>query len=135
MKSKTTLNSRSYSFCHKVRIYRLVNRLTSSVSIFVVSSPPSMTTLRFTHSSLMSISPGKTTNFPIPSLSILPSSSSNITTLSGGDLLLQRKRYFLWKYNLNVSIFAREVFCNLSHIIYLLAFVNKVFDISLASIK
>ena len=51
------------------------------LSLFLVSSPPLTTTLKFPHSSLMNISPGKSNNFSIPSISIPSSSSSTVTTL------------------------------------------------------
>ena len=51
------------------------------LSLFLVSSPPSTTTLRFPHSPLMNISPGKSNKLPIPFISIPCSSSSTVTTL------------------------------------------------------
>ena len=67
-----------YSMCYRVYIYRLVKLLTSSfyyLLLFLVTYPPSATTLRFPHSSSTNISLGKSIKFPIPSISI-PSSSS-----------------------------------------------------------
>ena len=48
-----------YNNCHRMDIYRLIKLLTSSfcyLLLFLVSYPPSITTLRFPHSSLMNIS-------------------------------------------------------------------------------
>ena len=47
--------------------------------IFSVSSPPSLTTIRFSHSSSMNTSLGESSKFPMSSLSMQSSSFSNIT--------------------------------------------------------
>ena len=50
--------------------------------IFLVSFPPSRTTMRFPHSSSMNTSPGESSTFPISSISIQSSSSSTMTLFS-----------------------------------------------------
>ena len=49
--------------------------------LFLVSYPPSTTALRFPQSSLMNIRLGNSTKFPIPSVSLPPSSFSTVRTL------------------------------------------------------
>ena len=88
-KNHTYLNL-DYSLCHKVDIYRLLKLLTSSfcyLLLFLVSYPPSTTTLKFPHSSSINIRLSKSIKFPIPSISIPSSSSSTVTTLFEGFLL------------------------------------------------
>ena len=50
--------------------------------IFLGSSPPSLTTMRFSHSSSMNTSPGESSKFPMSSISISSSPSSTITFFS-----------------------------------------------------
>ena len=57
---------------HRVDIYRLATSDFFFLLIFLFSSPPSMITLRFPHSSSMNNSLGKSTKFPILSISIVP---------------------------------------------------------------
>ena len=52
--------------------------------IVLLSSPPSLTSMRFSHSSSMNTSPGESSKFPMPSISIPSSPSSTITTFSEG---------------------------------------------------
>ena len=64
-----------YVIYHRVDIYRLVTSDFFFLLIFLVSSQPSMIfffSLRFPHSSSMNISLGKSTKFPIQSISIVP---------------------------------------------------------------
>ena len=72
-----------YSNCHRVNIYRLAKLLDFLfLLLFLVSYPSSTATLRFPHSSSMSIGLGKPTVFLIPSIPAPSSSSSIITTFS-----------------------------------------------------
>ena len=57
--------------------------------IFSVSSPPSLTTMRFPHSSLMNASLGES-KFPMSSISMQSSSSPNITICSEELLFLTK---------------------------------------------
>ena len=50
--------------------------------IFSVSSPPSLTTMKFPYSSLMNTSLGESSKFPLSSISTQSSSSSTITFFS-----------------------------------------------------
>ena len=65
-------------------IYRLVKLDFLVLLLFLVNYPPSMTTLRFQHSSSMNISLGKSMKFPVPVILILSCSSSNVLTLFEG---------------------------------------------------
>ena len=58
--------------------------------IFSVSSPPSLTTMRFPHSSLMNTSLGESSKFPMSSISMQSSSSSTITFFSEELLFLTK---------------------------------------------
>ena len=59
----------------------------SLLLLFLVRYPPSTTTLRFPHSSSMYFRLGKSTTFPVPSISSPSSSSSTVTSLFEGFLL------------------------------------------------
>ena len=50
--------------------------------LFSAGSPPSLTTMRFPHSSLMNTSLGESSKFPMSSISMQSSSSSTITFFS-----------------------------------------------------
>ena len=58
--------------------------------IFSVSSPPSLTTIRFPHSSLMNTSLGESSKFPMSSISMQSSSSPTITFFSEELLFLTK---------------------------------------------
>ena len=81
---KTMLTSISSTTFVRVDIYRLVKLDFLVLLLFLVNYPPSMTTLRFPHSSSMNISLGKSIKFPIPSISIPSCSSSTALTLFEG---------------------------------------------------
>ena len=93
-KNHTYLNL-VYTICHRVDIYRLQN-FWPPLSVIISSKlyPPSTIALRFPYSSSINISLGKSTKFPIPSISILSCPSSTVLTLFE-DLPLQWKRDFL----------------------------------------
>ena len=74
----------AYNICHRVDVYRFIKRLASSSLIFLISSIPSLTILRFPPSSLMNASLGKFSKFLISSISIPSSSSASIITFSEG---------------------------------------------------
>ena len=113
-KNHTYLNL-VYSICQKVDIYKACKTFDFVfLLLFLLSSPPSTTALRFPHYfSPMNISLGKAIQFRIPSASVPSSSSSTVTTFFEG-FLLQWKRGFVLKQNLNVAFFAKEV----SHILF-----------------
>ena len=62
--------------------------------IFSVSSLPSLTTVRFPHSSLMNASLGESSKFPMSSISVQSSSSPTITFFSKELLFVNKTGIF-----------------------------------------
>ena len=56
------------SICHRMDLCRLLKPDVFFLLLFLISSPPSNAALRFTHSSSIKISLGKSTRFSIPSI-------------------------------------------------------------------
>ena len=77
---KTMLTSISSTTFVRVYMYRLAKLDFLVLLLFPVNYPPSMTTLRFQHSSSMNISLGKSIKFPIPAILILSCSSGTVLT-------------------------------------------------------
>ena len=113
-----------YSICQRADIYSLVKLLFPS--LFLVNSPPSTTTLRFSYSSLMNISPGKYNKFPISSIWIPSSSSSTVATLFDWGVSSSMKTWFSWKIKLEHLLFAKEVSYILFHVMISLCFTSSV---------
>ena len=67
--------------------------------ISLVSSPPTLTTLRFPHSSLINTNLGKPSKRSMPSISKPFSSSSAITTFSEGLSSSMKPWFFVKKWN------------------------------------
>ena len=83
-------------------------------------------TLRFPHSPLMSISPGKSKKFPVPSISIQSSSSSIAAILSDWGVSSSIKTWFSSKIKFEHSLFAKEVSYILLHVKISLCFTSSV---------
>ena len=77
-------NTLAYSICHIIDICYFKTPDLFFWLILVVISPPSLTTMRFSHNLLMNTSLGESSKFPMTSLSMSSTSSSTITTFSEG---------------------------------------------------